>query len=196
MTSNMVRVTNDGIQSTSHWFLQPYTSTYLHSLINLFFNDLLRYHSTILVWFVVDIPAKKSEKSKLSRVDFLGAFTLLITLVLLLLGLNSGGNIVPWTHPLVLVSLPLSIVSLLGFIYIEARIASEPVIPVKLLLNRTVAAACLTNWFNTMVVFAGTYVGDPGANSFPFPTCLLLNHVWGARTPKFPNQAKTNSTFF
>ena len=58
-----------------------------------------------------------------------------------------------WDHPLVLVSLPLSVVSLLAFIYIEAYIASEPVVPVKLLLNRTVAAACLTNWFATMVNF-------------------------------------------
>lgn len=109
--------------------------------------------SGILVWFVIDIPPKKAEKSKLSRVDFLGSFTLILALVLLLLGLNSGGNIVPWTHPLVLVSLPLSAVALIAFVYIEAQIASEPVIPVRLLLHRTVAAACLCNWFTTMVMF-------------------------------------------
>lgn len=109
--------------------------------------------SGILVWWVVNVPPKKSEKSKLSRVDFLGAFTLVVTLVLLLLGLNSGGNVVPWTHPLVLVSLPLSVVALGVFIYIEAYVASEPVIPVRLLLNRTVAAACLCNWFCTMTQF-------------------------------------------
>lgn len=113
--------------------------------------------SGILVFFTVDIPPKKSDKSKLSRVDFLGAATLVLTLVLLLLGLNSGGNLVPWSHPLVLVSLVLSALSLAGFIYIEARIASEPVIPVKLLLNRTVAAACLTNWFATMVLYVGLF---------------------------------------
>lgn len=113
--------------------------------------------SGILVFFTVNIPPKTSSKSKLSRVDFLGAFSLTITLVLLLLGLNSGGNIVPWTHPLVLTSLPLSFISLLGFVYIEAHIASEPVIPVRLLLNRTVAAACLTNWFMTMVCFMVTF---------------------------------------
>ncbi|KUJ19754.1 MFS multidrug transporter-like protein [Mollisia scopiformis] len=109
--------------------------------------------SGFLVWWTVNIPAKKSEKSKLSRVDFLGSFTLLVTLVLLLLGLNSGGNIVPWNHPLVTVSLPLSAASLCVFIYVETYIASEPVIPVRLLLNRTVAAACLCNWFLTMVTF-------------------------------------------
>lgn len=105
--------------------------------------------SGVLVFFFVNVPAKQSSKPKLSRVDFLGAGTLVVTLVLLLLGLNSGGNVVPWTHPLVLVSLPLSAVGFVAFVYVEARIASEPIIPVHLLLNRTVAAACLTNWFTT-----------------------------------------------
>lgn len=112
--------------------------------------------SGILVFFTVQIPPKHSAKPKLSRVDFLGSSTLVLTLVLLLLGLNSGGNIVPWTHPLVLASLPLSFVALLGFIYIETR-TSEPVIPVKLLLNRTVLASCLTNWFCTMTIFMLTF---------------------------------------
>jgi MFS family permease len=76
---------------------------------------------------------------------------------MLLLGLNSGGNIVPWNHPLILASLTLSLVGLVIFWYIERYVASEPVIPVKLLLNRTVAAACLTNWFITMVAFMTTF---------------------------------------
>ncbi|KAL4896167.1 MFS general substrate transporter [Aspergillus ambiguus] len=109
--------------------------------------------SGILVIFTVKIPVKVTEKSALKRVDFLGASTLVITLVLLLLGLNTGGNLVPWTHPLVLTTLPLSAVFLGLFVYVEAKIASEPVIPVRLLLDRTVASSCLTNWFSTMAVF-------------------------------------------
>ncbi|KAG2414340.1 hypothetical protein HFD88_003531 [Aspergillus terreus] len=109
--------------------------------------------SGILVIFTVKIPVKETEKSALKRVDFLGASTLVMTLVLLLLGLNTGGNMVPWTHPLVLTSLPLSAVFLGLFVYVEAEIASEPVIPVRLLLNRTVSSSCLTNWFSTMAVF-------------------------------------------
>ncbi len=110
--------------------------------------------SAVLVYLLVDIPPKLSKKSKLSRVDFPGAFTLVTSLILLLLGLNSGGNIVPWTHPLVLTTLPLSVAVLMAFVWIEARWAKEPVIPVKLLLNRTVCAACMTNWFATMGIFS------------------------------------------
>ncbi|KAL4795087.1 major facilitator superfamily domain-containing protein [Aspergillus venezuelensis] len=109
--------------------------------------------STIMVAITIKIPAKEAQKDKLKRVDFLGAITLVAALVLLLLGLNTGGNQLAWTHPLVLTTLPLSAVALGAFIYIEANVASEPVIPVRLLLDRTVLAGCLTNWFSTMNVY-------------------------------------------
>lgn len=115
--------------------------------------------SGIMVCFTIRIPVKQTEKSAWKRIDFLGAISLITTLVLLLFGLNSGGNLVPWTHPLVLTTLPLSAVSLAAFIYIESQIATEPVIPVRLLLNRTVFSACLTNWFTTMCVFAILFYG-------------------------------------
>ena len=41
----------------------------------------------------------------------------------------------------------------------EDRWASEPVIPVRLLLNRTVLSACFTNWFTTMAVFSLLFYG-------------------------------------
>ncbi|KAL8655143.1 MAG: hypothetical protein Q9226_003167 [Calogaya cf. arnoldii] len=115
--------------------------------------------SGILVFFTVYIPIKPSDQSAWKRIDYLGAFTLISTLVLLLLGINSGGNMVPWMSPLVLVSLPLSAVSLVVFIVVEANYTSEPVIPVRLLLDRTVLSACLTNWFTTMCQFSILFYG-------------------------------------
>ncbi|KAE8356435.1 major facilitator superfamily domain-containing protein, partial [Aspergillus coremiiformis] len=109
--------------------------------------------SGILVAVKLDLPTKDAGKAKLKRVDFLGAITLVITLILFLLGLNTGGNQLPWTHPLVLTALPLSAVFLMIFVYIEANIAFEPVIPVRLLLDRTVFFACLTNWLVVMAVY-------------------------------------------
>ncbi|KAK4507018.1 hypothetical protein PRZ48_000752 [Zasmidium cellare] len=113
----------------------------------------------IIAIIMVNVPVKETDKAKIKRVDFLGAFTLVAALVLLILGLNSGGNIVPWNHPLVYVPIPLSFVFLLIFIYVEDKIAPEPVIPVRLLLNRSVTAALLTNWFMTMSVFGLLYYG-------------------------------------
>ncbi|KAI9790591.1 MAG: hypothetical protein M1835_000881 [Candelina submexicana] len=115
--------------------------------------------SGILIYFTVDAPVKETNKPSLKRVDFLGAISLVTTLVFLLVALNSGGNQVPWTHPLVLTTLPLSAVSLGVFIFVEENVASEPIIPVRLLLNRTVASACLTNWFATMSLYAFLFFG-------------------------------------
>ena len=112
-----------------------------------------------MIFFTVKIPVKHSSKSALKRIDFLGAAALITTLVLLLVGLNSGGNVVPCNHPLIYTTLPVSFISLLLFIFIESNYASEPVIPVKLLLDRTVLAACLTNWFLTMGVYALLFYG-------------------------------------
>lgn len=105
--------------------------------------------SGLLVFFLVKVPPKESNKSYLSRIDFPGAFLIMAFLVTLLLGLNAGGNLVPWTHPLVLTTLPLAFVLLLTFIFWESR-QSQPIIPVRLLITRTVFTACLTNLVCTM----------------------------------------------
>lgn len=105
--------------------------------------------SACLVAYLVRIPPKVSNKSYLARIDFVGAFLIIVFLVLLLLGLNAGGNLVPWIHPLPLTTIPLAFVAALGFIWWEAR-AAQPIIPVRLLLRRTVFTACMTNLVTTM----------------------------------------------
>ncbi|KAI9682419.1 MAG: hypothetical protein M1817_000473 [Caeruleum heppii] len=115
--------------------------------------------SAVMAFFFVHVPVKDARTAGWKRVDFLGALTLVAALISLLLGLNSGGSLVPWSHPLILTSLPLSALLLATFVYVEAHVASEPIIPVRLLLHRTVAAACLTNWFSTMAVFALIFYG-------------------------------------
>ncbi|OTA98629.1 hypothetical protein M426DRAFT_325838 [Hypoxylon sp. CI-4A] len=106
--------------------------------------------SACLVAYLVRVPPKVSGKSYLARIDFTGAFSLIVFLVLLLLGLNAGGNLVPWIHPLPLTTLPLSLVAFVGFIIWESR-AKQPVIPVRLLVDRTVFTACMTNLLCCMV---------------------------------------------
>lgn len=102
----------------------------------------------------VRIPVKTTSVARHKRVDYAGSFTLVSSLVLLLVALNTGGNIFPWTHPLVWICILLSVLCLLGFGHIEKNLAKEPVIPVGLLADRTVLAACMTNWFMVMSVFS------------------------------------------
>ena len=111
----------------------------------------------ILVVFNVRIPVKTSEKSAFRRVDYPGSVILTVSLVLFLLGANSGGNFLPWTHPLVLTSLPLSGVLLITFALVEEKVASEPIIPVRLFIDRTVSASCLSFWFTFMAFYGVVY---------------------------------------
>ena len=111
----------------------------------------------ILVVFTVSIPTKISDKSAFRRVDYLGSVILTVSLVLFLLGANSGGNLLPWTHPLVLTSLLLSGVLLIIFALVEEKVASEPIIPVRLLTDRTVSASCLSFWFTFMAFYGVVY---------------------------------------
>lgn len=119
--------------------------------------------SAVLVYILVDIPVRnpyKSLREALGRVDFLGALLLVIMVTTLLLGLNTGGNQLPWSHPLVIAALVVSGLCLLLFIYVESspRFAPEPIIPVKLIGGtRTILFACLTNWFATMFSFLSLY---------------------------------------
>ena len=115
--------------------------------------------SCVAVAVLVRMPVKEVDnvEEKWKRVDVLGSLVLVSAIILLLVGLNSGGNTVPWNHPLVLASLPISIVLFAAFAYVETNIAMEPIIPVKLLLNQTVLAACLTSWFFSMAQLALTF---------------------------------------
>ena len=116
--------------------------------------------SMIMIWINYDCEDEThvravmtKGKSAISRIDFLGSLSLIVSLVALLLGLTSGGNIVPWTHPVVLVSLPLAAVFTGIFIVIEERVAQEPILPLRLLNDRTVLCSCLTNWFFSLTVY-------------------------------------------
>lgn len=111
--------------------------------------------SFILIIVVVRLPAPAPHaKSPWSRIDFGGAILLMSALILLLFALNNAGNVVPWTHPLVLTTFPLSVVLLVLFVIVEEKVAVEPIIRVRLFLNRTVTMACLTNWFTMMAMYA------------------------------------------
>ncbi|QUC22638.1 uncharacterized protein UV8b_06879 [Ustilaginoidea virens] len=136
--------------------------------------------SAVAAYFLVKVPPKQSDKSYLARIDFPGVFLTSSFLILLLLGLNSGGNQVPWTHPLPLVTIPLSVMLFAAFLWWESR-AQQPIIPVRLLASRTVLAACFTNLLGTMVVLTVVFyvplylqvLGETATNAglriLPFP---------------------------
>lgn len=114
--------------------------------------------SGLLAAILVNLPTKETNESpddKWKRVDVVGSLVSATAIILLLVRLNSGGNTVPWNHPLIYVSIALSLICFGVFGYVET-VAIEPVIPVRLLLDRTVLSACLTSWVFSMAQIALT----------------------------------------
>ncbi|KAI0099798.1 major facilitator superfamily domain-containing protein [Nemania sp. FL0031] len=112
--------------------------------------------SAIVVYFLVRVPPKQSDKSYLRRIDFGGVFLTSSSLALLVLGLSFGGNIVPWTHPLPAVAIILSMGAFIMLFRWE-RTAPQPIIPVKLLYNRTVLASCLASIFCSAIALTSVF---------------------------------------
>ncbi|KAI4274451.1 MAG: hypothetical protein LQ337_003932 [Flavoplaca oasis] len=145
--------------------------------------------AALLVVLFVRVPVDKGTKPALKRIDYLGTILLIGAVVLLLLGLNSGSKDLAWTHWFVITSLCLSISLFMTFIYVEERVASEPIIPVKLLLKRTVAASCFTYLFTLGANFAilfyvpiylqvtGLTTTEAGLRFVPQSACAALGSV-------------------
>lgn len=113
--------------------------------------------STAVVWLLVHVPKKKSALSTFKRVDFIGSISLLAAVIFLQVGLDAGGNTLPWTHPLVLASLPLAVVFFAIFLYWDLYCAPYPLIPIRILCTRNVALACIVYAFTMFSYYSNIF---------------------------------------
>jgi len=93
---------------------------------------------------------EESFKAKLKRVDFLGSAILVIAVFCLLLGLERGGNT---TYESVsVISLLVGAILLFAiFVLVEAKVAIEPLAPIRIMSNTSLLVSYLCNFF----AFAG-----------------------------------------
>jgi len=85
-------------------------------------------------------------RTKLKRVDFAGAITLVSTTFCLLFGLDRAAN-VSWDDTLTIVSLAAFMVLLPLFAIIEIKIAKEPFAPKRIILDPSLIPSFLVNFF-------------------------------------------------
>ncbi|KAF8530799.1 major facilitator superfamily domain-containing protein [Gautieria morchelliformis] len=106
--------------------------------------------SAVLLALRTPTPAalSLSIKSKLRRIDFLGAFTLVIAIFSLLLGLDRGSNI-SWSSPTTLGSFSAFCFLTVAFAVIETTpwLAKEPFAPKRIMANASLLGSYLTNFF-------------------------------------------------
>ena len=107
-------------------------------------------------------------REKLARIDFAGAFTLVVSIFSLLFGLDRGGNI-SWRDTITIASLSTSAAFFLLFIWVELRWAREPCAPKQIVTNKSLVASYLANLFS-----------NAAAMPLIFSVSLYLQAVQGA----------------
>ncbi|KAJ3411118.1 hypothetical protein HDV05_002727 [Chytridiales sp. JEL 0842] len=100
--------------------------------------------TVVAVLFFLNFPAPEgSIRSKLAQIDLLGSILLFLGVVCLITPIQLGGSIWPWESAQTLAMLIISVPILAGFIYVEMKVAKDPIIPPSLFVNRSVPALLL-----------------------------------------------------
>lgn len=117
----------------------------------------------ILVSVKVNIPLPEDVRSlplrtKLQRIDFFGSLTLVLTVGSLLLGLSlKSTEELAWSHPLIWGLISASGVWGVTFVFVETRVATYPVMPIRLIKQRTPLAVSFANFFVSVAAFSMLY---------------------------------------
>ncbi|MFD8565673.1 MDR family MFS transporter [Streptomyces sp. NPDC059639] len=93
--------------------------------------------------------------ARAAKVDWAGAFFVSTAVCLLLLWVTFAGDKYAWLSWQTYASIAGALLLTLVFLYVETR-AAEPIIPLRLFRNRTIALASLSSLFVGVALFAGT----------------------------------------
>jgi len=141
----------------------------------------------ISVTFGLKLPHTDNAdfRAKLKRVDFAGAVTLVVAVFSLLLGLDRGGNI-SWKDHITIICFVVFAILFVAFIIIEWHIAREPFAPKHIVVNTTLLASYLCNFFLngailTVIFHISLYLqAVHGFNPGQVGLALLPNVIGGA----------------
>ncbi|KAJ2355366.1 hypothetical protein GGF43_002724, partial [Coemansia sp. RSA 2618] len=100
----------------------------------------------ILAMLRLPLP-RDSFWQKLKKVDILGSLMLISATVMVLLGLTWGGKTYPWSSALVVCVLVFGFLLLCGFVLVEWKAASNPIVPLHLFCKRNVCLAVISQFF-------------------------------------------------
>ncbi|KAJ5425365.1 hypothetical protein N7465_000435 [Penicillium sp. CMV-2018d] len=113
----------------------------------------------MLIWLLnVDAGANRlSFRSGLKRLDWLGIVTILGVTLMLLLGLNFGGETFPWKSPTVLCLIVFGVIMIPLFVLSEAKYARFPIMPMRLFKHRSNVASLLVCFCHGFVYISAFY---------------------------------------
>jgi MFS family permease len=135
--------------------------------------------------------AKTSGKGIVDTIksfDLAGSFCLTTSAAFLILGLNLGGNVYPWSHPLVITSLVVAFVAGSILISVEQK-AERPVMPLKMLSSKPRANIIFMGFFasaginaiifNAPLYFQAVKLETPSMSGFRLAGPSLLLTICG-----------------
>lgn len=102
------------------------------------------------------LPADLSPRRPDARIDWAGAATISLGIVALLLSVEWGGSALPWTSPQIVGLVGSGLALLLVFLAVERR-AAEPILPLDLFRDRTVAICSAVSLLLGVGLFGVTY---------------------------------------
>ncbi|KAK2010869.1 major facilitator superfamily transporter [Colletotrichum eremochloae] len=96
------------------------------------------------------VGKRESFVQALRAFDFKGSILLTTSITFFVLGLNLGGNILPWSHPFVVVSLVIFSVCFPVFLYVESQVR-RPIMPLYLVRRSPRMNLIFSNFFAALL---------------------------------------------
>ncbi|KAF9203317.1 hypothetical protein BGZ49_006546 [Haplosporangium sp. Z 27] len=110
--------------------------------------------SIIVLAIFLDIPVPKgSLREKLRRIDYLGAPTLMASVVLFLVPFSWAGSKYEWSNPIIIGMICGGVIFAILFILVEWKIPREPIVPIHLYKIRNLWVTYAMSFFSGMSYF-------------------------------------------
>ncbi|OCF31076.1 tetracycline efflux protein [Kwoniella heveanensis BCC8398] len=111
----------------------------------------------VVVFFLPLRRVKGSIWGKLKKLDYYGSLLTLAWASLILIALSWGGSQYAWDSAAVLAPLIIGVAILGVFLYVEAKVVSLPLVPMRIFRDPSVAACFVTSLANGMAFYATLY---------------------------------------
>lgn len=106
----------------------------------------------VLLFFFLDVHnPRTSFWEGIKAVDWLGSLSILALTLMLLLGLNFGGNAFAWDSPQVICLVVFGSLMSLVFVFCEKRLAKYPLMPIHVFRERSNIACFVVKFCQGMV---------------------------------------------
>ncbi|KXS20817.1 MFS general substrate transporter [Gonapodya prolifera JEL478] len=114
--------------------------------------------ASCFIFVFLKLPQPKDNfRDKITRIDFAGIASIVMGSVFLLLGLEWGGNQYPWSSPLVISFLVVGVLMYGIFVYVELKVAKEPIIPMSMFRRRNFWAAMIFCFVSGFILLGCSY---------------------------------------